>query len=486
YLDGLLQSLDELGIGAALAADAAGMQLLDLLEQLRRAAAASGVGAAWQEFRSWLARNLERATFKVPPAGSPVRLLTLEQSRLQCFAGIIVAGCSQQHLPGTPGAQTFFNQRVRAHLGLPTWSQALNLRLHHFYRILHSAPRVLLTRHAEQDGEPVAVSPWLELLETFHANAYGTDLRDSELARLIRNPDAQPASPDPVPLPVATQRPTPRAAPGLQPKSWSASTHQRIIDCPYRFFAADALGLKPQDEIREALSKSDYGSLIHRVLQAFHSDVAGLPGPWSGAVTGDNRNAAQTLLQTISKAVFAEAVRDNFQARSWLHQWLGCLPGYVDWLVQRQAHWQLRGVEIQAEHDISARLRLKGRIDRVDQDGGKLAVVDYKTGVPPSSDEVMQGEAVQLPSYALLLESDIEQLEYLRFGNAAVSPGICARGEELRDLLAAIAQRLTVLDEALQQQPGLPAWGDDKICAWCEFHGLCRRDAWQRGDDDRE
>ena len=140
-LAALLQSLDELDIRAALAADAAGMQLLELLEQLREAAAASDIGVAWQEFRSWLARNLERATFKVPVAGSPVRLLTLEQSRLQRFAATIVAGCSRDFLPGSPAGQAFFNQRVRAELGLPTWSQSASRKMHHFCRVLHSADR---------------------------------------------------------------------------------------------------------------------------------------------------------------------------------------------------------------------------------------------------------------------------------------------------------------------------------------------------------
>ncbi|MFZ0468640.1 MAG: DNA helicase, partial [Thiogranum sp.] len=162
YLDALQQSLGELGIRESLATDAAGSQVLELLEELQQAAATSGARLDWPEFRNWLGRNLERATFKVPPTASPVRLLTLEQSRLQHFAAVIVAACSQDHLPGVPPGQTFFNQRVRAQLGLPTWTQSLNHALHHFCRLLHSAGRLLLTRHAESDGEPVAISPWLE------------------------------------------------------------------------------------------------------------------------------------------------------------------------------------------------------------------------------------------------------------------------------------------------------------------------------------
>ena len=482
FLDALRTSLQELGLQATLAADAAGIQVLEQLEQLQQAAAAATAGLDWQEFRHWLGRNLERATFSVPQAGSPVRLLTLEQTRLQRFGAIVVAACSREQLPGSPPGQTFFNQRVRAQLGLPTWTQALNHSLHHFCRVLHSAEHVLLTHPVENDGEPVAPSPWLELLETFHANAYGGSLHDDELQRLVRDPRAQPASPDSAPLPAPARRPAPQAPHAAQPRSWSASTHQRMIDCPYRFFAADTLGLKAREEIREALSKNDYGALVHRALQAFHSDVRHLPGPWSGSVAGDNRAPAQNLLMRISEAVFAAAVRDNFQARSWLHQWLKCVPYYLDWLAERQTRWQLEGVEVEAERAFGEHVRLKGRIDRVDRHADALAVTDYKSGSPPSRDAVLQGEAVQLPSYALLLDGRVERLEYLQFGNAAVTPGVCASGEELECLLENVAQRLTQIDRELQQETGLPAWGDDRVCAWCEFSGVCRRDSWQ--DDD--
>jgi ATP-dependent helicase/nuclease subunit B len=483
YLDALQESLAELGVHEAFAADAAGQQLLELLQQLRQAADRAAARLDWQEFRNWLGRNLERATFNAPRSGSPVRLLTLEQTRLQRFAAVIVAACSREHLPGSPPGRTFFNQRVRAQLGLPTWTRSLNLTLHHFCRVLHSAERILLTRHAENDGEPVAASPWLELLESFHANAYGGRLHDSELQHLVAQTDAQTASPDTAALPPLAQRPAPRAPAALQPASWSAYTHQRLIDCPYRFYAADTLGLKPREEIREALSKSDYGALIHRVLQAFHSDVRHLPGPWTGSVAGSGREAAQTLLTQISEAVFAGAVRDNFQARSWLHQWLKCLPAYLDWLAERETHWQLAGVEVEAERDFGERLRLKGRVDRVDRSAGALAVVDYKSGSPPARQDVLQGEAVQLSSYALLLPGDVAQLEYLQIGNAGVTASVCAAGDELDTLLAAVAQRLAGIDAALQQQAGLPAWGDDKVCAYCEFSGLCRRDTWQGGGE---
>ena len=481
YLAALQESLQEIGAAQCFANDRAGQRLLDVLETLQQAATHSDVMLQWPEFRNWLGRNLEHASFQPASCASPVRLLTLEQSRLQRFAATIVAGCSQEHLPGSPPGLAFFNQRVRSALGLPTWSQQLALKLHHFCHVLHSAERVLLTSHRERDGEPVSTSPWLELLEVFQQNAYRSDLEDTGLGWLLRQAQAFPASPDTAALPCPQTQPAPYADAAIQPDTWSVYTHQRLIDCPYRFFAADALGLKPQDEIREALSKSDYGSLVHRIVQAFHSNVERLPGPWSGPLDESGRDRAARLLEKISQAVFNEAVADNFQARSWLRQWQKVLPDYLEWEIRRQHEWPQRRVEVTAERAFSPQLCMRGRIDRIEQADGATAIVDYKTGKPPATDDVLSGEAVQLPSYALLLDQPVARLEYLEFGKDRAKLQTCAEGEALQQLLPAVKQRLQQLDTALQQDAALPAWGDAKVCGYCEFTGICRRDMWEHG-----
>lgn len=482
FLHALHSSLQELGVHACFETDAAGQQLLEVLGDLQQAARHSSVTLRWTEFRNWLGRNLERATFRPPLSASPVQLLTLEQSRLQRFAATIVAGCSRNHLPGTPASHAFFNQRVRAELGLTTWSQTVTRKLHHFCRVLHNAPRVLLTSHREQDGEAVLPSPWLELLDVFYRNAYGNDLAARELKQLVTHPQARPATPDSAPLPGKGARPAPPAA--VLPKTWSASTHQRLIDCPYRFFAADALSLKPQDEIREALSKADYGALVHRIVQAFNSKVRGLPGPWSDALTPDHYDQALALLNRISGAVFANAIEDNFQARSWYRQWQKVISGYLDWEIQRRSEWQQRRSEFKAERHITGHLRIIGRIDRIDQRGADTALVDYKTGRPPSSEDVLSGEAVQLSSYALSLDEPVSQLDYIEFGKDKVTPKTCAQGDALKTLLTEVEERIRLLDTALQDQAALPAWGDPTTCSYCEFTGVCRREMWLHGEPD--
>ncbi len=479
WLNAVTRSLALLDTGETLQGDDAGQQVLMLLDTLLSASQHSTVALDWREFRDWLGRNLERASFHPPDNGSPVHLLTLEQSRLQRFDAVILAGCNHDQLPGKPAGHAFFNQRVRSELGLSTWSQTLAERLHHFCRALLGADRVLLSRHREQDGEPVAPSPWLELLEVFYRNAFGKSLQEPELGQLLNHPDARPANPDTLPLPDTGTRPAPPANPSLLPVKWSASTHQRLIDCPYRFYAADTLRLKPPEEITEALSKADYGSLVHRIIQAFNSDVDGLPGPWQGTLDNAQHDDAMELLKLISLNVFTEALRENFEARSWYQQWRRVLPGYLDWEIERRTEWPRREAEVDVRQSLTDRLDIGGRIDRLDRNASGTALLDYKTGKPPTGQQVQEGEAVQLPSYALAVENVI-QLDYLKIENDAVKPATCADAEDLDALLPALRERLTDLDSALHRHAPLPAWGDDTICGYCEFDGVCRREMWRQ------
>lgn len=475
----VLLSLQELGVTQLYAADPAGQRVLDELQSLHGAAEDCGTVLCWEEFRGWLGRTLERFTFQPATSQSTIQLMTLAQSSLQQFDAVIIAGCSAEQLPGKAGGQAFFNQAVRAELGLTTWQDTLNLKRHQFRCALEAAPRTLLTCCDENNGEPVTPNPWLELLETFHTLAYQESLHDHELMQLLRALQAQTGQSPALAQASTTARPAPAIHSALLPNAWTASTHQRLIDCPYRFFAADILHLSAQEDIREALEKSDYGEYVHRILQAFHGATKGLPGPWQGPLGSAERDAAIKLLKQISQAVFQQAVTDNLVARSWLKRWLAYIPDYIDWTIKRATEWQPYRVEQQMQREIAPGISVKGRVDRIDQSSHYQAILDYKTGATPRIEAVHEGEAVQLPSYALLSEADVSRVEYVQFDKNKIHVNVSLEDDALHQLVNSVQQRLLQLVDAIGQGQPLPAWGDPGICRYCEFDGICRRDSWQ-------
>ena len=479
-LAALQQSMEQLGLAANLDADAAGRLLLQELEAMRAAAEPDTPPMAWDEFRAWLGRTLERANFRPPAGGSQVELMGLAQSRLGRYDAVVIAGAEQEYLPGGGATSPFFNEAVRQELGLPTTQERQMDRFRQFRRLLEAAPRIVLTLRRQQDGEEVLPSPWVEGIAAFHRMSYGTALDDALLAAWLGAPDSRVFRCDDPLLPPSPQRPAPPLPPALQPHTLSASGYQQLINCPYQFFAARGLGLAPPEIIREALEKADYGERVHRCLQAFHTGVPGLPGPCATPLTPASRADAAALLERISRQVFAEDLEDNFLHRAWLERWLAVVPAYVDWqLAREREQWRVDQAELELRRDdYLPGLALKGRIDRIDTTTGGRAVLDYKTGAVPRADAVQEGEAVQLPFYAMLLADGISEVQYVAIERERVITRDHLEGERLETLRQANDERLRSVMADICAGAGLPAWGDAETCGYCTMSGICRRAMW--------
>ncbi|MDH3947492.1 MAG: PD-(D/E)XK nuclease family protein [Gammaproteobacteria bacterium] len=482
WLEALQSSLQWLGMTERFSDDPAGSRLLQALEQMQQAAHHSNMPLSWLDLRTWLGRTLEQFHFQPPGSGQGVYLLGLAQSRLQCFDAVIIGSAERDHLPGHPNPSPFFNETVRRELGLPATTELLAERFHHFRRLLEGAPQVLITARAEQDGEPIPASPWLETLQAFHQLAWNEVLTAPVLTALLRESATRVQRGDAAPLPDLQTQPAPALPAALQPVAFSPSSYQQLLDCPYQYYAARCLKLSPQEEIRQALSKADYGQRIHQCLQAFHSQVAELPGPFCGPLTVKRRAEAIGLMNQIAEAVFSQDLADNFEHHGWLQQWQQQIPAYIDWQIQRDSAWRVKNTETRHELALTEQLKISGQLDRIDSDENQLGILDYKTGHIPKQDEVLEGEAVQLPIYALLATSaqqPVREVAYLDMRDTAkIDTPYTLADDELHTLSQGIASRLTRICEQIEQGTGLPAWGDTKTCKHCDMKLLCRRQAW--------
>lgn len=487
YLLALHTALEQLGMTTALTEDAAGVRLMQVLDQMSAAAQTAPLELTWLDFRTWLGRHLERCNFQPGTGNSQVQLMGLAQSSLHQFDALVIATAEQEYLPGNVNPAPFFNDAVRHELGLPTNTAHLAERLHHFRRLLEGAPEILITLRSEQDGEPITPSPWVEELQAFHQLAYGERLTARKLSSLVQQMETQVIRCDTEDLPVPQTRPTPSVTAHEMPKTLSASAYQQLMDCPYQFFTARCLQLAPPEEIRTALSKQDYGERVHQCLQAFHSKVPQWPGPFTKPFTTDNRADAIALLSEIAAAIFADDLQDNYEHHGWLKQWQAVIPAYIDWQIERVQNWQVDKTESNRKASLDANTHIKGRLDRIDHatsNQSDKAIIDYKTGAVPRSADVKNGESIQLPFYSLLAEyadnQNVQRVEYLKLDKAEkVSSACVLENDALTTLKDQIGERLVSLVSDIRAGQGLPAWGDEKTCGYCDMQRVCRRQAWE-------
>lgn len=457
WLETLFATLDDLGATAAIEVDHAGRQLLDLLRRLGRELVADKTRFGLAQWRGWLNLQLDRAMFQENSIESPVRLTHLAAARLRDFDAVVVLGADAAHLPPPPG-KGVFSDAVGQQLGLPGQRQRITDMQEALVDVLSRAGRVLLSWQAWRGKDPNPPSPWLLMLETLHQLAYGQPLRVSP---------GHAAEP---PLPLASTGPTFPCV-SRMPERLSASGWQKLVSCPYRYFAHYDLGLGEAEEVAEEMEKADYGERVHAILKLFHARHP--------VLVEVPREQLLSDLETISLDVFRSGEESHYLALGWRLRWQKHISTYLDWALAREAEgwrWQEAEREYSRELDLpdGRSLTLYGRLDRLDQGEGGKAVVDYKTQSLSRLRSKLRvpGEDVQLAFYgaltgaanAGLVALDDDRIQEVRLG------------QPLAEAAEAETARIRQVMSAMAKGDALPANGAPETCAWCEMHGLCRKE----------
>ncbi|MEM7401646.1 MAG: PD-(D/E)XK nuclease family protein [Pseudomonadota bacterium] len=490
FISELINSLKPIGLYTKLNNDAAGTQIIDLLEKQAAQFKLIDNNINWSECRRFIARILDQQNFKpssISNDNSPsITFCSLEQSYLQKFDTLIIASVDKNSFPSTNNHYVFFNEQVRRECSIPTWHDERAKQLHQFRCLLDSAPRILITVQTEKNGEIVLPSPWLEAIETFYKMAFSSTLKNHELEYLVdlnttsvlhttRNPSIR-----------ESKQPNPVLIDELIPSEISISQYQSLVNCPYQYYALSCLKLSPTEELQEELSKADFGSLVHESIHAFFVNVPALPGPFTTNVNISNRNEAEEMLQLISKKVFKNASNENeFDTKLWLARWSNLIPHFIDWEIKQQSKQAPKKHEIKVNANINQSFEAVGRIDRVDSSAKGDVIIDYKTGQTASKKSIINGEQVQLPMYAVLNDNDSQtkshQVEFVAIGgNNSVKSTATIFGDELDQLKKHHLERLTEFFISIKNNIPFTALANEETCQRCDAFGICRRPYWSQ------
>lgn len=455
----LAQALRGAGEWDGLAADPAGAAVLLALRldggppgwrDLAQATALDRAG-----FAAWADAELEAASVTLQAAGAEVVLTPLSRALARPFGAVVVPAADATHLGVAAPAPGLIGEALAEALGLDTVARQRERERLAVAQLLRVPELVLLRRRLEGD-EPLPASPLLQWLEAARARRGLPPLERRAPALTMRELAARPV---PRPLPVAA---------GALPASLSASQVEQLRRCPYQFFARTLLRLSEPEELERELEKRDYGSWLHAVLHRFHLE--------GGGDAEALHAAAETELQALGHEPAAMLpYRASFEAFA---------PAYLAWWARRQAagwRWLDGESELRVQPAALAPTGLHGRLDRLDEQGMRWYVVDYKTGSPATLKQNVKQplEDTQLAFYAALLagrapgpvEAAYLTLDEPEAPQLIEHPEVQASAAALLDGLGGELQRL-------RAGAALPALGEGVACEFCEVRGLCRRDQW--------
>ena len=321
------------------------------------------------------------ARLNVPFRGEPLHGLQIMgplETRALDFENVIILSVNEGTFPARNQNDSYIPYSLRRGFGLPTFELFDSISAYHFYRSIYRARKVVLLydsrTYGVHSGEPSRFImqlkhhyrqvPMVEKVCTYTispaAQEVAAVVKDEEVMDMLRN------------LYVTEKH------------SFSASSLNDYMSCPLKFYYTKVKGIREGDKVDEGFEAGPFGTAFHSVMEKlYHPYRDGIISP----EIIDKMLADKARLDILIRSELDEAFRYNglpisgkrlvtFEMiRKIVEQTLLYDKGYAPFTYlagERRivANLDVDGVEV----------NLIGYIDRLDSKGGKVRIVDYKTG----------------------------------------------------------------------------------------------------------
>lgn len=444
---------------------------------------------------------------RIPFEGEPVRGLQLMgMLETQCldFKNVVVVSMNEGIFPSGKSQQSYIPFEMRREF-LTTHKEKDASSAYLFYRLLQRTENIYLLYNTESDemggGEKSRF-----ILQLQH------ELKQANPKAVIN--DLVYSVDPPPPLPDDEIIISKDAA--LLQKFLSDNTRYGIspsalntyINCTLQYYFRYIAGLHPQDDIEESIEASTLGTAVHYVLENVYAGV--INKPLTPAFIEDvmkNKHRIEELLQrSFSERFDAESLKhgknyllyrvclkliDEFlkQEKSALKSYENTGTGIKILMLEKSMEFQVQT----GEHS----LKIKGKVDRIEESNGIFSIADYKTGSPHGSS--IKGDDVNLfstdPKYAKAMQLMMYAWMYWRSTGShdiRLRSGIywlrdSSKGFDSlkidnndhinKDVLIQFEEVLkNVLTELINPEIPFTKTAEVERCVHCEFVKICRRE----------
>ncbi|MCU0607426.1 MAG: PD-(D/E)XK nuclease family protein [Candidatus Edwardsbacteria bacterium] len=463
-------------------------QMLATLESMRDSLLAR---QRFEDVRTYFGL-LERfvSPVKVTFPGTPLaglQVLGFWETRNLVFGTVVVLDANEGTLPGGGSVDTVLPQALRVQLGLPTARDRELIDQYHFENLLAGSAKAVLC-HSQCGG--AQRSRFIERL------VWREELRQGVLGAASQRPvhfRAAFTQQDPGPI---AKTPAMMEVVGRLP--FSATMLDTYLRCGLRFCYKYLVQVQEKDEAAVDVDASEIGTVVHRILKAFFDTKKG--GVFRCGKSDGGR------MRSLVDEMFARSFGADQDGGVYLIK--AQVQARMDQLLDHHRGLPAFTVlECEEKYEPTVDLPglgmvpLAGKLDRVDQRGGRIVIIDYKTGQGKApSYRMFAGSAreewpralrsVQLPFYVMLyraLHGDADpggiDSELMLLGGQSIEQAPLFPEGADRDAVFAAYRRaiITLIGEI--RDPSLPfadTWDPGKECGGCPYQVLCGRQ-WVAG-----
>lgn len=370
--------------------------------------------------------------------GEPLRglqVVNLAETRAIDFSHVFILGANDHVFPGSAHEQSLIPLELRAYFKLPLPEQKEAHIAYSFYRLLQRADKVKIY-YSSVGGD----------LRSSEKSRYITQLEDEwpSLAPAIRIHKGRVQS-------VAMKHDAPNAPvmdefaqrrlDTLLEYGISPSAINKFNACPQDFYFRYIIGLGEEEIIEEDISSAVFGTIVHHVMENFYRPFIGgypLPAKYDEAIGSLDERIERALDETCPSLERNSGY--NRLALKIASRMLSNLFNYE----KKEAEERLKSsvssriidVERAFVREINAAsygwnktLRIRGKLDRIEEVNGRVRIIDYKTGklggvsleFDTQSEKIILQDAksdkrIQLLTYLYLYEPELKQGQEMMAG----------------------------------------------------------------------
>ena len=440
----------------------------------------------------------------IPFSGEPLeglQIMGLLETRMLDFKNLIIFSANEGTLPKTNIPSSFIPYNLRVGFRLPTPEHREALFAYNFYRLLQRAQNVkILYTSVIQNLNGGEMSRYL------HQIKYESGLAVKEQNfqnRISLEEEKEIRIPKNESILQMLKGYTLSEETTLSPSALNA-----YIDCPLKFYFKYVAGIKEKEEITEELDHRLLGNIFHESVQSLYATV----------------EEQEINIPIIDSLLSNSALIEEHIHRSYLRIYtqqtsklidsgsneliLEVIKKYIRRMFQYdKTLCPFRIISMEKKYSIPVPIRtpsgtfplfIGGIIDRVDQIGNTVRVIDYKTGADntncknigslfDSSNPLRNKAAFQTMLYCLMFEHSHPETSVLipgiysiklLFGNDYDYKLKCnttsitdfnAYKEEFSLHLSDLLSRLFSPEQPFTQAPS------EKKCRTCQYSGICRK-----------
>jgi len=448
---------------------------------------------------------------KIPFYGEPlkgIQIMGMLETRTLDFDRVILLGANDDLLPGSRKHDSFIPYNIKTEFGIPIHTDKDAVMAYHFYRLLQRSKDVWMFYNTEPNNMGGGdKSRFILQLQEELTRVNPNSVIDIGILSL---PQAGKPDKEGISIPKTTAILT--LLDKLADTGYSHSTLSKYVNCSLQFYFSVVLKLSETEEIEETIDASVMGTVIHDVLHILYQDYINelIRPEHIKAMISKVPLVTHQVLDTNKefKGSYTEGKNllivqvSQLYVVNYLKKELSVIQEDKQPLHIRELEKALSfhiSLDDKRSDDGKRDVIIKGFIDRIDQTGDTLRLIDYKTGNVDERKELKlldaaelltdpgKSKAFQLLIYKFLIEKNPE---IINGGYADIMPGIISLrkyASYLMPLDDSEAWHSTdgykdfenVLCDLLKQiydtDFAFTATTDPDRCKYCSYAAICNR-----------